>query len=196
MARPTLLSVAVIQRIADAVAMGGTPETAGVSSRSVRRWRARGRAELDALSLEARLELAIGRAEDELEALALASGGREARCGVREGLDAARRLRLEPSLDRVEAASHRTDGTPDRRVTADAVGERVECGKNDGSHRLIGVELALLFLAMSPCRELALVGLRHGLALVGQRLPQVVGVAVLGTGGEEPRPVDVARDRR
>jgi hypothetical protein len=40
-----------------------------VSTRSVRRWRARGRAEPDALSLEAQLVLALDRAEKDVRAL-------------------------------------------------------------------------------------------------------------------------------
>jgi hypothetical protein len=70
MGRPKLLTPALIERMSEAVAVGGRPESAGgVSSRSVRRWRARGRAELDALSLEARLELALDRAEEGVRAL-------------------------------------------------------------------------------------------------------------------------------
>jgi hypothetical protein len=61
--RPRKLSPALIERVVFAVELGGTVESAaddaGVSARSLRRWQARGRRELDALSPEARLVLAL-----------------------------------------------------------------------------------------------------------------------------------------
>ena len=52
MARPSLLTPALIQRITDTVAIGGKPESARVSSRTMRDG-AQGRAELEALHIEA-----------------------------------------------------------------------------------------------------------------------------------------------
>ena len=68
-ARPKLLTPTLIERMTDAVATGGRPESVGVSIRSVERWRARGRADLAALSLEARLELGLRREEAKVRAL-------------------------------------------------------------------------------------------------------------------------------
>jgi hypothetical protein len=54
----------MIERIAENVELGGRPESAGVSARSVRRWRAQGRRELEGLSAAALLELRLRAAEE------------------------------------------------------------------------------------------------------------------------------------
>jgi hypothetical protein len=64
--RPRLLTPLLIERLVLAVERGATLEQAaveaGVGSRSLRRWRASGQRELDGLSAEARLVLALDRA--------------------------------------------------------------------------------------------------------------------------------------
>jgi hypothetical protein len=68
--RPRLLTPLLIERLTLAVERGATLEEAsrevGVTSRSLRRWRAIGERELDRLSAEARLVLALDRAQPQL----------------------------------------------------------------------------------------------------------------------------------
>jgi hypothetical protein len=67
MARPKLLDAALTDQLAVLIGMGVRPThaavVAGTSARSLRRWRSAGRAELEQLSVEARLELALRDAE-------------------------------------------------------------------------------------------------------------------------------------
>jgi transposase-like protein len=64
--RPRLLTPALIERLVAAVERGASLEAAaaevGIGERSLRRWRAIGERELDGLSAEARLVLALDRA--------------------------------------------------------------------------------------------------------------------------------------
>jgi hypothetical protein len=68
MGRRTLLTPARIEAIGLAIEDGDRPEVAGVSARSVRRWRAMGRSELEGLSAPALLELRLREAEQRAEA--------------------------------------------------------------------------------------------------------------------------------
>jgi hypothetical protein len=65
--RPRLLNDALVAQLtADVelgVGVGSAAKLAGVDPRSLRRWRAQGRRELAALSCEARLALALDRAQ-------------------------------------------------------------------------------------------------------------------------------------
>jgi len=67
--RPPLLTPELVEQVVWRVAAGepiGTAaHAAGASPRTLRRWRAAGRRELDGLSAQARLVLAIERAEQE-----------------------------------------------------------------------------------------------------------------------------------
>ena len=71
--RPPLLTDALIERLTADVEMGlgvtAAARLAGCSGRSVRRWQAQGRRELDDLSGEARLVLALAQAEREARKL-------------------------------------------------------------------------------------------------------------------------------
>jgi hypothetical protein len=67
MGRRSKLTDAIVERLADGLGAGCSLEqaakSAGVTSRSLRRWRAQGRDQLDELGLPARLELALERAQ-------------------------------------------------------------------------------------------------------------------------------------
>jgi hypothetical protein len=69
MGRRTLLTSARIEEIALAVEFGARPESVGVSSRSVRRWRHAERAALERLSVAAKLELRLREAEERVRTL-------------------------------------------------------------------------------------------------------------------------------
>ena len=71
--RPGKLTASAHDSIVLTVGLGGSLEaaarSANVDPRSLRRWRQRGRRELDGLSAEAHLELALAAAEEKVQAL-------------------------------------------------------------------------------------------------------------------------------